>query len=202
MAEIIYVLTNEAMPGLVKIGRTTTNVEQRIRELDTTGIPLPFQCFYAGLVNDGNEVERKIHYIFGEQRCRRNREFFRVDPNRVKAAIELAEIEDITKKIESEMTEDDARALADNERRQVFRFSLAKVPEGSLLQFTRDASKTCKVLNDRSVEFEGRSTTLSAAASELLQSLGWKSKSVAGPLFWSYEGESLDERRRRFEEEG
>ena len=51
MAEIIYVLTNEAMDGLVKIGRTTTSVEQRIRELDNTSAPLPFQCFYAGVVN-------------------------------------------------------------------------------------------------------------------------------------------------------
>jgi T5orf172 domain len=52
MAEIVYVLTNEAMDGLVKIGRTTTSVEQRIKELDNTSIPLPFQCFFAGEVTD------------------------------------------------------------------------------------------------------------------------------------------------------
>jgi hypothetical protein len=39
MAQIIYILTNEAMDGLVKIGRTTTSVEQRIKELDNTSIP-------------------------------------------------------------------------------------------------------------------------------------------------------------------
>ena len=33
MPHIVYVLTNEAMQGVVKIGRTTTSVEQRIREL-------------------------------------------------------------------------------------------------------------------------------------------------------------------------
>jgi hypothetical protein len=47
MPEIVYVLTNEAM---VKIGRTTTSVEQRIKELDNTSLPLPFQCFYAAEV--------------------------------------------------------------------------------------------------------------------------------------------------------
>ena len=47
MSEIVYVLTNESMEGLVKIGRTSTGVEQRIRELDNTSVPLPFQCFYA-----------------------------------------------------------------------------------------------------------------------------------------------------------
>jgi hypothetical protein len=50
MSEIVYILTNEAMEGIVKIGRTTTSVEQRIRELDNTSMPLPFQCFYAGEV--------------------------------------------------------------------------------------------------------------------------------------------------------
>ena len=36
MAEIVYVLTNEAIEGMVKIGRTSTSVEQRIKELDNT----------------------------------------------------------------------------------------------------------------------------------------------------------------------
>jgi hypothetical protein len=36
MPEIVYVLTNEAM---VKIGRTSTSVEQRIKELDNTSLP-------------------------------------------------------------------------------------------------------------------------------------------------------------------
>ena len=36
----VYVLTNEAMPGLVKIGRTTANDPQtRVSNLYTTGVP-------------------------------------------------------------------------------------------------------------------------------------------------------------------
>jgi hypothetical protein len=50
--EKVYVLRNEAMPGYVKVGFTRGSLEDRIRELDTTGIPLPFECFYAARVSN------------------------------------------------------------------------------------------------------------------------------------------------------
>lgn len=53
MPDIVYILQNDSMPGLVKIGRTSSNLEDRIRQLDTTGVPLPFRCFYAAEVKDG-----------------------------------------------------------------------------------------------------------------------------------------------------
>lgn len=77
MPERIYVLVNQAMPGLIKIGRTSgDDVEARMRQLDTTGIPLPFECFYAAEVADAARVERAIHEAFEDHRVRRNREFF------------------------------------------------------------------------------------------------------------------------------
>jgi hypothetical protein len=203
MREIIYILTNEAMPGWIKIGITTTSVEQRMLELDRTGVPLPFQCFYAAAVNNSQALERKIHFIFGEpgQRARPNREFFRVDPERVRVAIEMVAIEDITSQVNTEFSKEDTQALIDNERRQPFRFSLAKVPVGAVLQFTRDESKTCRVIDDKYVDFEGQKMSLSRVALLLLKKMGYKSPQVQGPLYWSYEGDSLVERRLRFEEE-
>ena len=38
MKDIVYVLVNEAMPNYVKLG-STANLEQRIRDLDTAGVP-------------------------------------------------------------------------------------------------------------------------------------------------------------------
>jgi hypothetical protein len=106
MEEIIYILTNDAMPGFIKIGKTSVGIEQRIKDLDNTSTPLPFQCFYAAKVNKADFIERQIHYIFGEQRVRNNREFFQVDPNRVKAAIELVALEEITPQLQNVLGEE------------------------------------------------------------------------------------------------
>ena len=122
------------MPGLVKIGQTSTSVEQRMRELDTTGVPIPYQCFYAAKVVNVDLVEKKIHYAFGEQRLRKNREFFKIDPNRVKAVIELIAIEEVTPQVNNSLIVDDHQAISEyNDRRTPFRFSLANVPLGENL---------------------------------------------------------------------
>ena len=38
----VYILTNEAMPDLIKIGCTTRTAEERAQELYTTEVPHPF----------------------------------------------------------------------------------------------------------------------------------------------------------------
>ena len=58
------------MEDMVKIGRTSTSMEQRIRELDNTSLPLPFQCFYAAEVSNAATVEGKLHRIFSDKRVR------------------------------------------------------------------------------------------------------------------------------------
>jgi len=42
---LVYVLTNPAMLGLVKIGQTTNEIKSRMNELNTTGVPLPFELY-------------------------------------------------------------------------------------------------------------------------------------------------------------
>ena len=46
--QIVYVLTNPAMPGLLKIGSTTQEeVDTRMKQLYSTGVPVPFDCAIA-----------------------------------------------------------------------------------------------------------------------------------------------------------
>lgn len=74
-ANIVYVLINEAMPGYVKIGKTE-DLERRVRDLDWTNLPLPFECFYAARVRNAGFVESQLHEAFGDHRVRAKREFF------------------------------------------------------------------------------------------------------------------------------
>ncbi len=96
---VIYILTNEAMPDFIKIGRTENAVTARMLQLDTTGIPLPFQCYYAAEVENYQRVEKALHVAFDDFRVRKNREFFQnLDPHKVRAVLELMAIRDVTPK--------------------------------------------------------------------------------------------------------
>ena len=71
MIGIIYILVNEFMPNLVKIGITERSVEQRIKELDNTNTPVPFQCVFDAEVNDIVNVEKLIHTTFEDKRIKK-----------------------------------------------------------------------------------------------------------------------------------
>jgi len=52
---IVYLLTNPVMPGVVKIGMTTReDMDARMRELYSTGVPVPFECRFACRVVKAN----------------------------------------------------------------------------------------------------------------------------------------------------
>jgi len=200
MNEIIYILTNEAMPGYVKIGKTNNNIEQRIRELSaSTSVPLPFTVFYACVVKNAQYVEHQLHDAFDDNRVNPKREFFRVAPERVVAALKLAEVENVTPKRDIVETKEDQEALdAARKIRSRFNFEMVKIPVGADLYFSRDENIKAKVIDTHvanSIEFNGKKTSLSRSAQKIL---GYQ-YGVAGTDYWMYDGETLDERRRRLE---
>lgn len=72
----IYFLTNRSMPGLVKIGQTTQDIESRIRQLNSTGVPSPFMLAACISVADPVRVEAELHALLTNCRYSENREFF------------------------------------------------------------------------------------------------------------------------------
>lgn len=195
----VYILTNESMPGLIKIGLTDQNdVEFRVRGLDTTGVALPFQCYYAARVEENQRVERALHTAFGDFRLRPNREFFRLDPYKVKAILEVLEIEEVTPRTEIVESPDDIEALRKaNIKAGRFRFSTASIPIGSTLNFVKDLSLTAAVVEDTWVEYEGERHSLTTAALEALKKCGYNWSSVQGPEYWLFQGESVGSHRER-----
>lgn len=195
---IVYILINEAMPGLIKIGRTSTSVEQRISELNQpSGIPLPFTCYYAARVADSALVEKKLHEAFGDARLREKREFFRTSPHRAQAALELAALEDVTPKEEviDEFPDDAARGMVrESNRRKSPSFEQYQIPIGAVLTFTKDANITAIVNGERTVDFNGSTMSLSASALAAIKSLGYNWKAVQGSAYWEYDGQTLWDR--------
>src|SRR5271168_5325297 len=83
----VYILSNPSMPGLVKIGKTTTAPSQRMQELHSTGVPTPFELEFAVEVADCHASERAAHGALNQHRVSVNREFFEVSARQAILAI-------------------------------------------------------------------------------------------------------------------
>lgn len=75
----VYILRNEAMPGLLKIGYSVKVPTERVAELFTTGVPEPFKLSYYCLVDNAEKLEAQIHHNLSGFRHRGDREFFRLE---------------------------------------------------------------------------------------------------------------------------
>jgi hypothetical protein len=196
MNEIVYILTNESMPEYVKIGFTHGKVEDRLRQLDRTGVPLPFEVYYATTVEDAEKEEKWLHSIFADRRARDNREFFKMNPEYAALALKRVEIKEVV--IESGLTPEQEREVAEvKERRSRFHFAQYGIPVGSKLTFTRDANIVAEVVANDKIKIGDKVDSLSSFAMQLL---GYKRR-PQGTLYFEYEDEILDDRRRRMEGE-
>ena len=87
----IYVLTNPAMPGLVKIGMTRDTPRARARDLSrVTGVPVPFAVACCARVADPAAAERRFHRSLSGRRVSSRREFFRASPREAARAMRAA----------------------------------------------------------------------------------------------------------------
>ena len=205
MPNLVYILTNPTMPDLVKIGKTD-NIERRLKELtSSTGVPVAFECFYCGEVDDNDKVESNLHIAFGDHRINAKREFFRISAENVKAALEIANPTDRTpqKDITDNPAEQEALDKA-RKRRSVFTFSMADIPFGAELTFIKDETKIAKVVDDKKVEYEGENYSLTGLAKALLKD-DPNSKGafqyIHGQLYFKYNGDIVNDIRIRLEDE-
>ena len=182
---IVYVLSNPAMPGLYKIGITgREELRARLRELyANTSIPVPFECEYARRIDNYKQVEKALHTAFRTERVNPEREFFRTEPDRVRAVLELFPGEDVTPEVRRDIDKD--TTPTDKSAGEEM-----KIPVNSILKFERgNLSIQASVSSSKRVLYEGQEYSLTALTRKLLKI----PYAVAPCSYWTFNGRNLDE---------
>lgn len=194
---IVYVLSNSVMPGLVKIGMTTRpELDARLKELYTTGVPVPFDVEYACEVKKSNcaKLEKALHTAFEPNRINPNREFFSISKEQAIAILELFNEKDVTIEVSDEMNHDltpgDIASKAKAKKhRPPLNFAQMGIPIGSTLTYDADPEITVAVISEKKVDYLGEETSLTAATSKIL-GLNY---GVHPTNRWSYKGKNLQD---------
>lgn len=189
--EIVYVLINSAMPGLVKIGKTTqSDVSSRMSQLYTTGVPVPFECVYAIEVEDCSKVEQAIHIGFGSHRINPKREFFQIDSEQVVAILKLLEQTEVTPQIRKALDSNVTQAEKDSgkklKKRPRMNFLEMGIPPNSELIF-KDGENKVVVKDEKKVIYNDEIMTLTAATINIMK----LDYSIQPSPYWMFEGKLL-----------
>lgn len=195
---IVYLLTNPVMPGLVKIGMTTReDIDARLKELYSTGVPVPFECQYACKVKktDCAKIEKALHTAFAPQRVNANREFFRIQVEQAKVILELFNIEDITEEvtdeIENDLTAEDKVATQNAKpRRPSLNFYEMGMKQGEILTWKDDPSIFVVIKSERKVTYNDEEVSISALSAQLK---GYNTKHISPGSYWLYKDRLLDD---------
>lgn len=214
---VIYILTNPSFDGYVKIGYAD-DLDKRLAQLNRSEcIPYAFRAYAVYKVNN-RLSDLQIHKIIDTinpnlrtietfQGRKRVREFYAMSAENAykifEAIADMHGFSDRLIKIPPTQSDEEAEVTAgeiEEERRErmsPFAFSKCNIEIGEIIEFYNDPSITCKVVSDKTVEYQGREYSLTALAQELTHSR----YNLAGPRFFRYHEELLNEIRKRVESE-
>jgi len=88
-----YVLSNPAMPGIVKVNYTNTLTEDHIAKLYSPDVPLPYIVEFEALTSFPKKVKERAHAMLDWQRVAPGRDFFRSAPHLAVEAVRDALLE-------------------------------------------------------------------------------------------------------------
>ena len=210
---VIYILTNPSFPEYVKIGYAD-DIDRRLKQLNRSEcIPFAFRV-YATYEVSSRLSDLKIHSIIdklnpnlrsvesfnGKQRVR---EFYAMSPEDAYSILEaIAEIHGCGDKLKiAPLSEEEKNAeqtaqeidTESTERAANFSFCKCHIPIGDYIEYCEDPDIKAKVIDDRNVEYNGETMSLTALA----KLLSGKKYSIAGPKFFKYKGEWLNDIRHR-----
>ena len=210
---VIYILTNPSFPDFVKIGYAQ-DIEKRLKQLNRSEtIPFAFRVYAVykveskltdkelhKLIDNLNPDLRTIENFDGKERVK---EFYAMSAEDAYGLLEcIAKIsgtEDRLQRLTPEgheiLDEQIANEVRETARRGPFRFSDCNIPMGSELTFIENSDIKAIVVDDRRIEYEGETTSVSALA----QKLKGFDHPVQGTLWFLYKGEKLTDIRDRIE---
>ena len=219
MSGVIYILTNPSFEQYVKIGYAD-DVDKRLQQLNRSEcIPYAFRKYATyevearlsdlklhAMIDRINPNLRTIDNVDGKQRVR---EFYAMSPETAYTILEtIAELSGRTDKLHLfDMTEAEqqqqemAQEIEEEhvERLSPFAFSKCNIPVGATITYFNrgnpNSGTECTVVDDKTVEYQGRNLSLSALATELTGGK-W---GVAGPRYFKYRGEWLNNLRAKAE---
>lgn len=90
-AQYIYILTNELMPGLCKIGFTKNKPSKRVKQINAaTGVAMDFDVVYQYPCFNAHDLEKEIHIYLESQgfRVNKKKEFFNITVQQAISVIE------------------------------------------------------------------------------------------------------------------
>ena len=203
----------------MKIGYAK-DVKQRLDELNrSSAVPFAFRV-YATYEVDSDLSDKKLHSILDKLNPdlrstdeingkKRVREFYAMTPEDAYDILDaIAEINGFKHRLkkwkataEEKKEEETAKEISEahQDRKAQFRFSFCDIAVGEQIEFWRSTTEPSgmifTVIDDNHVEYEGQPWSLSALAKHLLGKKG----EIAGPRCFKYQGEWLNEIRKRLE---
>lgn len=207
----IYIFTNPSFPDYVKIG-FATDVEKRLKQLNaSSAVPFAFRVYATYAVTSKltdkslhkliDNLNPDLHTIEEYKGKTRVREFFAMTPEAAYDLLEaIAKISGTEANLKrwkptKEEVEDEKVAKAVSRRRPPFRFSMIGISAGEKVVFVKDKTVIATVVDDKHVEYDGQTMTLSALA----ESLFADGISRQGPAYFTHNGEVLSDLRDRIE---
>ncbi len=210
---VIYILTNPSFPEYVKIGYAT-DIEKRLKQLNRSEtIPFAFRV-YAIYKVDKELTDKELHKLIdtinpdlrtietfdGKERVK---EFYAMSAedayNLLECIAKISGTLDRLKRMKPEgheiEDEKQANEERENARKGAFRFGDCNIPFGSEITFIDDSNIKAIVVDDRHIQYNGETTSLSALA----QKLKGFHYPVQGTLWFTYKGEKLVDLRNRLE---
>ena len=210
---VIYILTNPSFPDYIKIGYAR-DLEKRLKQLNRSEtVPFAFRAYAVyeveseltdkelhKLIDTLNPELRTIETFDGKERVK---EFYAMSAEDAYGLLEcIAKISGTTaslKRMKPEgheiLDEQIAEEIRDTSRRGPFRFSECNIPVGAEIEFVEDASVRATVIDDRHIEYQRETTSVSALARRIK---GFDHP-VQGTLWFTYQGKRLVDIREELE---